>query len=234
MSAGEATGIGTSALLVGASGAVGQELVRQALANQSYQTLHLLLRRSVGYVDHPVVREHIQSSLDPAALDLERVPDAVFCALGTTRKQAGSKAAFYRVDHDLVLEVGRWAAESDVATLHVVSSMGADPRSLSHYLRTKGEAERDLRQLPLRSLYLYRPGLLDAPQRDEFRAGERASVQVLTALRRLPMAWAKHWQPMPVADLASRMLDCARRPEPGWHIIENAQLLAAQVDSAPL
>jgi uncharacterized protein YbjT (DUF2867 family) len=224
------TGAGTSALLVGASGAVGRELVRQALANHSYQTLHLLLRHSLGYADHPVVREHIQPALDPMALELERVPDAVFCTLGTTRRQAGSKAAFYRVDHDLVLAVGRWAAARNVATLHVVSSMGADPHSLSHYLRTKGEAERDLLRLPLRSLYLYRPGLLDAPQRNEFRAGERASVHLLAGLRKLPLAWARRWQPMPVARLGACMLDYASQPEPGCHIVENAQLQLAAGD----
>ncbi len=217
-------GTSTSALLVGASGAVGRELVRQALANNSYQTLHLLLRRSLGYADHPVVREHIQPALDPITLELERAPDAVFCTLGTTRKQAGSKAAFYRVDHGLVLAVGRWAAAHNTGALHVVSSMGADPHSLSHYLRTKGEAERDLRQLPLSSLYLYRPGLLDAPQRNEFRAGERASVYLLAGLRKVPLAWARRWQPMPVARLAACMLNHASQAEPGCHIVENTQL----------
>ncbi len=220
----------SSALLVGASGAVGKELVRQALANQSYRTLHLLLRRSLGYGNHPVVREHVQSTLEPAALQLDSGPDAVFCTLGTTRKQAGSKAAFYRVDHDLVLAVGKWAAERGVASLHVVSSMGANPRSLSHYLRTKGEAESDLRQLPLRSLYLYRPGLLDAPQRGEFRAGERASVHLLAGLQKIPMDWASRWQPMSVARLASRMLDFAAQAEPGCHIVENAQLQSGTGD----
>lgn len=216
-----------SALIVGASGAVGKELLRQALADQSWQRIHLLLRHSLGYNDHPVVQEHLQDPLRPGGLQHDPVPDAVFCALGTTRKQAGSKEAFYRIDHDLVLELGQWAAERGVATMHVVSSMGADPRSLSHYLRTKGEVERDLQQLSLGSLYLYRPGLLDAPQRTAFRAGERASVHLLAGLKKVPFGWANRWQPMPVARLASRILAYATHYQPGCHIIENAQLLQA-------
>ncbi len=212
------------ALIVGATGEVGGQLLEQALAGGKYSRIHLLLRRSMGYQNHPVVCEHIQDPLNPADLKLEKPVATVFCALGTTRKQAGSKAVFYRVDHDLVVAVGQWANDHQARQLHVVSSIGADPRSPSHYVRTKGETEADLRQLALPSLYLYRPALLDAPGRTDFRLGERLAAQVLAGLKAVPLQRARRWQPVPVARLAAAMLRRAEQAEPGCHVIESEEL----------
>lgn len=209
------------ALIVGATGEVGSQLLQQALADDTYDTIHLLLRRSLGYQEHPRVREHVQDPLDPASLQLEEQVGAVFCALGTTRKQAGSKAAFYHVDHDLVVAVGQWASDHGAGQLHVVSSIGANPRSSSHYVRTKGETERDLRRLQLPSLYLYRPGLLDAPERAEFRLGERLAAGALNALP-LP----RRWRPVSVSQVAAAMLQRAAKPQAGCHVIESQQIQA--------
>lgn len=208
-------------LIVGATGEVGGQLLEQALAGDTYDSIHLLLRRSLGYQSHPRVQEHIQDPLDPASLYLEESLTAVFCALGTTRKQAGSKAAFYRVDHDLVVAVGQWASDHRAGQLHVVSSVGANPRSPSHYVRTKGETERDLRRLDLPSLYLYRPGLLDAPGRSDFRLGERLAAGALNALP-LPLGW----RPVSVSQVAAAMLQRALAPQAGCHVIESRQIQA--------
>jgi uncharacterized protein YbjT (DUF2867 family) len=212
-----------AALIVGATGEVGRQLLEQALAGDTYDSIHLLLRRTIGYQNHPRVQEHIQDPLDPVSFDLEQLVSAVFCALGTTRKQAGSKAAFYHVDHDLVVAVGQWASDHGVGQLHVVSSIGANPRSPSHYVRTKGETERDLRRLQLPSLYLYRPGLLDAPDRDDFRLGERLAA---TGLKVLPLA--RRWRPVSVSQVAAAMLQRALKPQAGCHVIESQQI---QVDA---
>jgi dTDP-D-glucose 4,6-dehydratase len=48
----EKIGSTRTALIVGGSGAVGKELLRQALADQSWQRIHLLLRHSLGYASH--------------------------------------------------------------------------------------------------------------------------------------------------------------------------------------
>lgn len=208
-----------TALIVGATGEVGGQLLQRALAADTYDTIHLLLRRSIGYQDHPRVREHIQDPLDPARLQLQQEVTAVFCALGTTRKQAGSKAAFYHVDHDLVVAVGQWASDHGAGQLHVVSSIGANPRSPSHYVRTKGETERDLRRLQLPSLYLYRPGLLDAPDRTEFRPGERFAA---VGMKLLPMA--RRWRPVSVSQVAAVMLHQALDAQAGCHVIESQQI----------
>jgi uncharacterized protein YbjT (DUF2867 family) len=214
----------TDALIVGASGEVGRQLLQQALDGGRYGTIHLLLRRSMGYREHPLVREHLQNPLEPENLQLTASGVVVFCALGTTRRRAGSKAEFYRVDHDLVLAVGRWAQNNGAAAMHVVSSIGADPRSLNHYVRTKGQTERDLRQLALPSLTIYRPALLDAPGRAEFRPGERLAAQMLAGLKRMPFGWARRWQPVSVSQLAQAMLQRAAQAEPGCHIIESEEL----------
>ncbi len=154
-----------TALVVGASGLVGRALLHQLAAPDSgYAMVHALVRKpieaAVGAVrQHVVDFAHLPQPL-PAADDL-------FCALGTTIKVAGSKAAFRAVDFDAVVDSARAARAAGVKRMAVVSSLGADARSRVLYSQVKGEMEAALRALRFERLVIARPSLL---------AGERAAL----------------------------------------------------------
>ena len=91
-------------LLAGATGLVGAAIIHAVREHPSFR-LVALTRREV-----PIPRGTRMEMLvaDPSGWPdavAAIAPDAVICALGTTRREAGSEAAFRAVDHDLVLEL---------------------------------------------------------------------------------------------------------------------------------
>lgn len=167
---GAAPAAGRQAMVAGTTGLIGRRLLALLADSGRYERIHALTRRPLE-ARSPVL-EHVVdfARLRDAASRIGPVDDA-FCALGTTIRQAGSRSAFRRVDHDYVLAFGRLAKALGARSLSVVSSLGADPRSRTFYLKVKGETEADLGSLGLPGLALFRPSLLRGP-RDEFRLGE--------------------------------------------------------------
>jgi len=116
---------GRSAVVIGGTGLVGSEIVRQLLEDARWREVIVLGRRSVG-VAHARLREHVIDFDKPASwADLVR-GDALFSALGTTRKTAGSKEAQYRVDYTYQHETAKAASHNGVATCVLVSSAGGE------------------------------------------------------------------------------------------------------------
>ncbi len=131
------------------------------------------------------------------------VQDA-FCCLGTTLRAAGGQAGFRAVDHDLIVAFARAAKAAGAERLVVLSSVGADPNSKNFYLRVKGETERDLQALNLRSLDLLQPSLLLGMRR-EWRGMELLAQAAGWALGPLMRGdWARY-RPIEVGTVAAAM-----------------------------
>lgn len=161
--------------LVGATGLIGQALIRLAVGREDVR-LVAIARREVplppGARMEVLVAEPAGWSDAIAAANA----DAVVCALGTTiRRVGGDKDAFRAVDHDLVLAVARAAKAAGVRQFITVSSVGASLASRNFYLRTKGEVEQALAKLRLTRLDFIRPGLLRG-QRAERRPAEKLAM----------------------------------------------------------
>ena len=208
------------ALLIGASGLVGRQVLSTLLDDPAYGQVHAWVRR-------PLARAHdklVQQVVDFEHLDRVETPavDAVFCCLGTTLKVAGSQAAFRRVDHDHVLACARAARAAGARHFLLVSALGADARSRVFYSRVKGEAEADVCALGYPSVTLARPSFL-VGERAERRLGEALAIQVLTPLSRLVPARLR-----PVADIAvaRALVDAAARGRPGVEIIGSDRIQA--------
>lgn len=145
-----------TALVAGATGLVGREILQGLLADESVAAVHVLGRRELP-LQHPKLTQH---RVDFKALPaLPRVGEA-FIALGTTIKVAGSQEAFRALDFDAVLAVAKAARAAAATRLAVVSAMGADPGSKVFYSRVKGEMEQALSALDFETLVIARPSLL--------------------------------------------------------------------------
>ena len=112
---------GRVALLAGASGLVGREILAAILADESYVAVHGVGRRALK-IDHSKLTSHV---VDFAALPTLPACDDAFIALGTTIKAAGSRPAFRAVDFDAVLALAEATRSSGAARLGIVSAMGA-------------------------------------------------------------------------------------------------------------
>lgn len=209
----------TTVLLVGATGLVGQAVLQWALADARVLRVVAPTRRALPAhpkLFNPLVNfDHLPEDADWWAVD------AVICTLGTTIKVAGSKADFYRVDHDLPLQVGRLALRHGAKAYALNSALGADPASRVFYSRTKGELERDLGALGFASLTFVRPGLIGG-DRQQARPAEQAAVKVSQWLRPvLP----PRYRVVPAERIAHHLLASALAGTPGTHVLMSEQLL---------
>ncbi|GIP40018.1 oxidoreductase [Paenibacillus sp. J31TS4] len=210
------------ALLLGASGLVGRQLLEQLLHDPAYTAVVILVRRPLG-LSHPKLTERIVSfDRLSEATDAFRT-DTVFCCLGTTIKQAGSQEAFDRVDRLYPLEAGQLALAAGVRRFVIVTAMGADTRSRFFYSRVKGRLEEELGALGFPSLHLIRPSLL-LGQREEFRTGERAAAAVSRAL---PFVWKgplAKYRPVPANVVGAAMRAAALLEAEGVQVHESDAL----------
>lgn len=207
-------------MLVGATGLVGSHVLRQLLEDPRCDAVVAPTRRPVGITDPALVNPVVDFAQLPAEADWWAV-DAVICALGTTIKQAGSKEAFARVDHDAPLAVARLARAQGAHVFALNSAMGADPGSRIFYNQVKGRLEQDLRELGYPSLTLVRPGLIGG-ERAERRTGEHLASLVLSVLGPvLPRAWRIN----PAELIAAALVEAALAPRPGVNIVRSAELV---------
>lgn len=211
-----------TALVIGASGLVGRELLRQLAAPSSgATTVHALLRRRIepapaGVQMHLVDFSHLPSPL-PAADDL-------YCALGTTIKVAGSKEAFRAVDFDAVINTARAAQSGGTTRMAVVSALGADAHSRVFYNQVKGEMEAALRALRFERLVIARPSLLAGARSALGQAPRLAEQWSLTLLRPIGGLLPASIRPIEAAVVARAMRVALNADGPAAQVLESAAL----------
>lgn len=217
------TAPGTRLLILGATGAVGREVLRLALQHPQVRQVLAPTRRPLPA--HPKLVNPITDFARPEEALAGLMPggvDAVVCALGTTIRLAGSQAAFAAVDRDLPIALGRAALRLGAHSLALNSSLGASA-SGNFYLRTKHQAEEGLRQLGFASYTVVRPALI-AAQRTESRPGERVGLWVSRVLGPLI---PRRYRPVAASAIARTLLQAALDAQPGQHTIESEQIGAA-------
>jgi len=202
-------------LLAGATGLTGRQLLALLLDDSRVEhvlaptrhalPLHPKLENPVGMVSHLVSQLH-----GPI--------DTVFCCLGTTIRQAGSREAFRMIDYDLPLSLGRHALALGATQYVVISALGADPASRLFYNRTKGELEAALEKQHWNRLSIVRPSLL-LGARNKPRMGE---VFAAPFSRILP----GRWRGIEAATVARAMWRLSALPGTGTRIVESDELQA--------
>jgi uncharacterized protein YbjT (DUF2867 family) len=166
-----------TALVAGATGLVGREILQGLLADDSVRAVHALVRRPLA-MQHPKLAVH---TVDFAALPPLPSIDEAYLALGTTIKVAGSQSAFRAVDFEANLAVACAAQVAGASRIGLVSAMGADARSRVFYSRVKGELEQALLGLGFGGVVIARPSMLVGDRESlgqPVRSGEIAAMRV--------------------------------------------------------
>lgn len=205
-------------LLAGATGLVGQAVLRQALADSRVARLVALTRRPLPA--HPKLESPIVD-FDALPVDAPWWPvDGVICALGTTIRRAGSRQAFRKVDFEYPLAIARLARSHGAKAFALTSSMGADPHSKLFYLRTKGELERELAACGFPSLTVARPSILEG-YREQSRPLESLGLRLFRIFG--PLA-PRRYRIVPAERVAKALLEAAIAAPEGIRIIESDAL----------
>ncbi|BEU87334.1 NAD(P)H-binding protein [Selenomonas sp. TAMA-11512] len=207
------------AVLIGATGAVGKDLLRALLEDKRYTEVIAFARRALG-VTHEKLTEHTIDFDAPATWRELVKGDVLFSTLGTSLKQAGSKEAQRRIDYDYQLAFAKAAQENGVKRLVLLSSIGADSKSSIFYLRLKGELDDAVQGLGFDSLTIVRPPSLIREKSK--RLGETVSVKLLQAVNAVGLA--KRLAPMETAVVARSMMSLGANAAGGTRIVEGQDI----------
>ncbi len=224
----ESMTVDKTALIVGGTGLVGSHCLRVLVQQAAYGRIVALLRRPAPLED-PRLSQRI---VDFDRLDGSEFDGAtdVFCALGTTIAKAGSEEAFHKIDYGYPITVARLAEKAGVKQFVLVSSVGADPRSTSFYLRVKGELEQELSAASFRSLHVLRPSLL-LGERGEARKGEAIGAAAAQTLRFTMKGGLRRYRPIDAKTVGGAMVAAALQGNPGRHVYhyDDMEMLAAGI-----
>ncbi len=211
------------ALIAGATGLVGNELLQQLIRGRQYHTISILSRHEVETSSKRV--ETIIVDYDQLTdKQLPKIDDA-FCCLGTTMNKAGSKDAFRKVDHDYPLRVAEITRRKGAQQYLLVSAMGADESSYIFYNRVKGEVEAAIAKLGFESFHVFRPSML-LGERTETRIGEQIGQVVMQGMAPLMVGGLKKYQAIPAETVAEAMVHVARKELSGTYIFESDKIQA--------
>lgn len=202
-------------LITGATGLVGSHLLR--LLIQARNVNHIIAPTRHPLAETPGVFNPHAPQLMDALAQVQNPVDIAFCCLGTTRRQAGSRAAFEYVDDTLVTETALAAKKRGAKHLLVVSAHGANADSPFFYNRVKGRMEDALIAQSWERLTIVRPSMLLG-----HRGERRFSESIFAPLFRLLPG---NWKAIAARDVAYAMLNEALSPsQDGVVILPSAKL----------
>lgn len=213
---------GKTALVVGATGLVGSYLLSLLVEDDFYTKVKVLARRKPD-IEHPKIEAIIHDFQDLQSIAPSLKSDDVYCCLGTTRRKAGSKEAFYKVDFHYPLEIAKITQQQGAVHFFLISSLGADVNSKIFYSRVKGEIEVAVSSIPFQSINIFRPSLL-VGDRKERRLGESMAKWISYLFIFLFVGPFKKYRPIHAKTVAQGMLKIAKQELDGFYIFESEQI----------
>ncbi len=200
---------GKTAIIIGATGMVGKQVLNLLLESSAYKRVIAVTRKPIP--PHPKLKNMV-IEFDHLAESLKTVKaDDAFCCLGTTIKQAGTKAAFHKVDYTYNFEYAHTLKQNGCQHFLLISSLGAFPKSVVFYSRVKGLLEKDITALNFPRFSIFRPSLLIG-ERDENRLGENISAALFPIISPFLRGGLRAIQPITGADVAHAMVAVAQQP----------------------
>jgi uncharacterized protein YbjT (DUF2867 family) len=210
-----------NAIIAGSSGLVGGKLLSLLEETSHIDTVYALCRS-------PLERAHHKTHqiMDGALRitdwdDTHPTPTLGFICLGTTLKKAGSKAALEKIDLDLVCDVAQTMKMVGVKRIAIVSSLGATPRSLSHYLKCKGKVEQRINQMGFEHVVFVRPGPLAGREIDT-RSDEVLVQKLFTVISPIMIGSLRAFTPIPAELVAKAMLYSVLQPNNAKSVAYNS------------
>ena len=194
-----------TAVIIGATGAVGKEILKEILADNFYNKVYIFGRESIGKLGDEERLTKIIVDFENLNFDTSILEDAdVFASLGTTIKIAGSKENQRKIDVDYTVNFSK-LCEGKVRSFNVVSAIGANSKSKNFYNSLKGELEDKLKVMNLGVLRIFQPSLLIS-KRDDKRFLEQMFMKVAPIFQLVLKGKAKKYSPIEVSVLGREIV----------------------------
>ena len=203
------------ALIIGATGATGKDLVDQLLKDPDFTEVHAFVRKPIN-INNSKLNVHVVDFENPVQWKELVKGDVAFSCLGTTLKNAGSKEAQRKIDVDYNANFAKNAKGNGVEDFVLVSAYGADRNSSMFYSKLKGELEQKVKELHFNQLTIFQPGMLERKNSDRF--GEVAGAKVISFLNKFGLLQSQ--KPLPTHILAQAMVNASKIKSKGYSKIK--------------
>lgn len=175
--------MGISIVVTGATGTAGSEVIRQALTDNSIDKVTAMVRRPLN-LSHSKLNMVIHKDfMDYTGLtDLFKQNDACIWCQGISQSLV-NKEEYIRLTYDYTLAAAQAMLNANPAISFIfLSGMGADPKekSLTLFAWVKGKTENALQKLPLKKLYIARPGgIIPSNLKDHYHFKEKLALPLV-------------------------------------------------------
>lgn len=217
---------GQTAVVLGATGLIGSQLIAQLHSGNTFTKIIVLTRRPFEHQHARLINKIINFDNTAEIQNSFEKADVIFCAIGTTKKKVNSyEAAYRKIDYDIPVNTAKIAHEKGVEQYIMVSAAGANAKASNFYLRLKGEVEEAISSTGFKSVYLLRPSIL-LGQRNEFRAGESIGKIIMRLFSFLLLGPWRKYRPVKANIVAQAMLTASKQKKTGINVLYYDDMIA--------
>ena len=196
-----------TALLFGSSGLIGSNLLDNLINNNNYNKIKIFVR-GLPSINNSKVEVIKTDFLDLDTLKENLIGDDCFFCIGTTHKDTPDKNEYRRIEYDLPVHLAKIAKFNSINNFIYVSSIGANPKASSTYLKNKGQAEEELKKIGFSNLSIIQPSFL-VGNRKAFRISEALGIPVMKFLSLFFLGGFKKYTPINVEIVVKAMIKIA-------------------------
>ena len=209
-------------IILGASGLIGKELLTILLENEEYLEVKIFVRKRLP-VEHPKLNQVITDFNQLEKINSEINCEVLFCCLGSTKKKTPDLTEYRKIDHDYPLYFAKEGLKNGLMQYHIVSALGADPKSSNFYTKMKGELENDLKKLKIPALYIYQPSFLEG-KRNKNRPLEKIILPIMKLVNLLLIGGLRKYQSISAKVVAKAMLNESIKNKSGIFVFESDKI----------
>lgn len=207
------------AIIVGATGATGSDLLKLLLADDRFDSV-LIFTRSLPAITHKKLKVELIDFDQPEQWSYLIKGGILFSCLGTTIKAAKTQQAQYKVDYEYQLSFAQAARKNGIENYVLVSALYASSSSIFFYSKMKGQLEDAVRALNFQKLIIFNPSLLI--RENSNRIMEKLAAKALKVFNSIGLFTSN--QPLSTRLLAQAMINTVMTFEKGEYHIEASRI----------
>ena len=209
-----------TAVVLGATGMIGELLVQQLLADPGFSKVRILVRRPLQ-ISHAKLEMVVTnfSNLNEYKNNIG-AGDCIFCCIGTTMRQVkGDKVLYRSIDYDIPVNAAKFGKAAGFTSYLLVSAVGANASASNFYLKLKGEVEKAILDISYKATHIFQPSIL-LGKRKEFRLGETIGKGIMQFFSPLFLGGTKKFRGIQALDVAKAMVNASKQNKAGSFIYQ--------------
>lgn len=213
--------------MMGATGAVGSQVMSTLQELSSLGKLTLLTRRALPEPLGHVTSQHVVDVLSPNTYEhLIAGHHAAVCTLGVGQPSKINQAEFIKIDKDAVISFAAACKRARVKHFELLCSVGADAHSRSFYLRTKGELKQALIDMQFERLSIFEPSMILTPT-NRYGMGQALMLAVWPKLNLIMQGSWHKYRGIKVENLGFAMASNLFANKKGLEVLHWSEIMAA-------